>query len=113
MDFNKATKAELAEYALKLSAENANLKTDLQSVVQLANYFQANLQVIENLLIAAPFLNQEGKFFKKLAWVLTNFSKIRSLIEEIFTTIRLWKERVNDLKEQAKQAQNQTNGTTL
>lgn len=111
MDFNKVTKAEMQSAFLKLQAENAQLKTDLTSVVQLANYFQSNLQVIENLLHSAPFLNQEGKFFKKLAWVLTNFSKIRTLIEDIFATIRLWKQRVTELQEQAKAAS--SNGTTM
>jgi len=66
MDINKATKAELATAYSALLAENAQLKLDLTSVTQFANWLQANLSVIENLLLAAPFLSQEGKFFKKV-----------------------------------------------
>lgn len=97
MDIQKATKAELASAYSALLAENAQLKLDLTSVTQFANWLQANLQVIEQILLAAPFLNQEGKFFKKVFWALTNFSTIKSLIEEIFKTIKLWRHRVNEM----------------
>lgn len=97
MDIQKATKAELASAYSALLAENAQLKLDLTSITQFANWLQANLQVIENLLLAAPFLTKEGKFFKKLYWIITNFSQVKALIEEIFKTIKLWRQRVTEI----------------
>lgn len=98
MDFNKVTKLQLQEAFLKLQQENTSL-------AYTNNYFASNLTSIEQILVKAPFLNTDGKFFKKLMWVITNFNSIKQLIEEIYTLIKLWRERINEAQKQANNGQ--------
>jgi len=97
MDFNKVTKLQLQQEFTKLQQENASL-------AYTNNYFASNLIAIEQILVKAPFINTDGKFFKKLVWVITNFNSIKTLIEEIYTLIKLWRERITEA--QQKQAAN-------
>lgn len=97
MDFNKVTKLQLQQEFTKLQQENASL-------AYTNNYFASNLTAIEQILVKAPFINTDGKFFKKLVWVITNFNSIKTLIEEIYTLIKLWRERITEA--QQKQAAN-------
>ena len=82
----------------KLEEMNANLTLQAQNAVNIANWFAVVIETIQKLLLAAPFLNEKGKFFKKLFWVVANFGQIKALIEEIYRTINEWKEKVEELK---------------
>lgn len=96
MDFNKVTKSELQSSYLALQAELARSQQATKEALEIANYFAANLSTIESLLVSAPFINQDGKFFKKLLWVLTNFNSIKELIEQIYLLIKNWRQRINE-----------------
>lgn len=94
---NTATKATLIEYVTKLQAESQDSAVRANEALKIANYFANVLGTIEKAFENAPFLNQEGKFFKKLYWVLTNFSEIKNLIELVVTQIKAWRLEVNKL----------------
>lgn len=102
MEFNiqKATKAEIATQFAALTEQRDKALLQAQNAVALANFFGANLEAIEKLLLKAPFINQSGKFFKTIFWVVTNFNALKSLIEEIVSTIKLWREKVEELRKQ-------------
>lgn len=89
---------------ITLQADLTKSQQATKEAIEIANYFAANLAAIENLLISAPFLNQDGKFFKKILWVLTNFNSIKELIEQIFLLIKNWRQRL--MEAQAKQQEN-------
>lgn len=108
MDYTKATKADLLEAITKLEIEKTNAESLALNNAKIANWLQQVLEAIEKILIDSPFVNQEGKFFKKLIWVLSNFSAIRAFIEQIAAQIKQWREDVNRLKAQAQNAT--TNG---
>lgn len=109
MDFNKATKAELQAAYLSLQAENTQLQTTAKEAIEIANYFAANLNTIDQFLSNAPFINKDGKFFKRLFWVLSNFNSIKQLIEDIALLIRNWKERVREAQKKQIEAQSHAN----
>ena len=102
MDFNKVTKSELQSSYLALQAELTKSQQATKEAIEIANYFAANLTTIETLLVQAPFLNKEGKLFKKLFWVVTNFASIKELIEQIYILIKNWRQRI--LEAQSKQS---------
>lgn len=105
---NTATKATLIAHIEQLNAEKANLAIVAENNRQLAAYFEQVILSIEKLLANAPFLNKEGKFFKKVYWVITNFAAIRALIEEVVATIKAWRKQIDELIRQQQQKQAQT-----
>lgn len=109
MDFNKATKAEIQSAYLSLQAENTQLQATAKEAIEIANYFAANLNTIDQFLSNAPFINKEGKFFKKLFWVIANFNSIKNLIEDIATLIRNWKAKIQEAQQKQIEAQSKSN----
>lgn len=101
MEYNKLSKLDLVALATKLEQEKNNALAIAEHNAKVANWFQAVLEALEKILISSPFVNQEGKFFKKLFWVLSNFAAIRTFIEDIATQLKLWRDDVNKLKAQA------------
>lgn len=104
-----ANKATLLEYVATLQTAEAEAKAQTQNAINIANYFAQVIEAIEKLLLNSPFVNQEGKFFKKLYWVLSNFSTIKTVIENIIAQIKEWRKQVNALTAAQVPAQDTTN----
>lgn len=98
MDYKSMKAPQLLIEIQKLEEMNANLSLQAQNAINIANWFAVVIEAIEKLLIAAPFINEKGKFFKKLGWIVLNSGKIIELIEEIFNAIKEWRKKVNELK---------------
>lgn len=99
---NAANKAALINYINELKASEEAYKKDVVNAVNIANYFASVIADIEKLLLNSPFVNKEGKFFKKLFWVMANFETIKTIIELIIEKIKNWRETFNKLAEQNK-----------
>lgn len=106
MDITKETKASLATQlevanksisAAKAEVEQARLVA--QSAVNIANQFSFNLSTIESLLLNSPI--GKGKFVKTLWFFITNWKQLAQLIEGILEQIRLYKQKMDELKEAA------------
>ena len=98
IDLNKETKATLASKVQEQAIQ-------LENAVRIANFYGSKLEAIEALLVDSPFLSK-GKIIKKIFWVISNFSQIAQLLQDIFTHIQEWRKVVDDLIQQAKNAQN-------
>jgi len=107
MNYKSMKAPQLIAEIQKLEEANNNLTLQAQNALNAANWFASVIEAVEKVLIAAPFLNKEGKFFKKLWWAITNFDKIISLIEEIAQAIKSWRQKIEDIK-----AQQALNGTS-
>lgn len=109
MDITKETKSTLLS---KLEAANLSLtavNTELaqtrlvtQKALDVANKFSANLFTIESLILDSPI--GKGKFVKTLWFFITNWKHIVTLLEGIIEQIRLYKQKMEELKEEAQKA---------
>lgn len=100
-----ASKTSLLEYIQQLQAAEQEAKAQTQNAIQIANYFSSVILAIENLLLNSPFVNKDGKFFKKVWWVLSNLDKISTVIESIINIIKNWRVEVQKLVDQQKAQQ--------
>ena len=102
---NLATKASLITYIAELEAAKLKSQEETQQAINIANYFAQVIAQIEKLLLDSPFVNKDGKFFKNLFWVISNFSAIKTAIESIITQIKEWRKQIEAInKKQEPQA---------
>ena len=106
-----ASKTSLLTYIEELQKGQQEAQAQAQNAIQIANYFSTVITGIESLLLNSPFINKDGKFFKKLFWVLANFAAIKTVIEDIINTIKDWRKQVENLVKQ-QQAANQNSDST-
>lgn len=102
-ELNKASKQATIEYITQLQESH---KAEMQNATNIANYFSSVILNIETVIQKSPFINKEGKIFKKLFWVVSNFETIKILIEEIVAHIKAWRNQVEELVTQQKVAKN-------
>ena len=102
-----ASKTSLLEYIEQLKASEQEARVQTQNAVNIANYFSSVILGIETMLVNSPFM-KDGKFFKTLFWVMTNFSVIKKLIEDIIQKIKDWRTEMQKLLEQQKAQQTTT-----
>lgn len=89
------TKTALLAQVTDLTSQLEKANQERFALNQFANNQIAILSTIDKTLTDAPFLNEKGKFFKKLFWVLSNLSIISSTFETIFNLISQWREYFN------------------
>ena len=99
---NKASKESLLNYISTLQESETKAKEATQNAINIANYFSTIIVAIETLLNKSPFINKEGKFFKKVFWLISNFDLIKATIEEIMSIIKEWRTRIQPLVDQQK-----------
>lgn len=99
---NTATKATLIQHIQELQAQQESLKIQAANAAALANYFESVIISIEKILNDAPFLNKDGKFFKKVFWILSNYETIKTIIEQIVTAIKSWRSQINEIIQRQK-----------
>jgi len=99
MNYTTLSKAALVQEAESLSTQLAQSKLNEKAVTNFANNLIAFLSEIEKVLSAAPFLNEKGKFFKKLFWVLSNLSIVATTLETLFSLIRQWREYFDKVRQ--------------
>lgn len=100
MDYQKATKSDLIIAINTLEVEKTQLTAARDHNAAVANWFQKVIESIEEVLLNSPFINKEGKFFKKLTWILLNLGTIKVLIEEVVSHVKKWREEVETIKKQ-------------
>lgn len=91
MELSKANKSELIAHIATLESQLQESNTRAEEALKVANYFASILAQIEILLKDAPFINEKGRFFRKLFWVLGNLSVITSFVELLFAKIKEWR----------------------
>lgn len=98
MDFQRATKSDLITYVNTLQAEKDAATAAATYYNSRSNYFEQILAAIELVLFNSPFINKDGKFFKKLGWILLNIGTVKALIEDIIAKVKQWRAEVERVK---------------
>jgi hypothetical protein len=98
---NLATKASLINYIAELESAKLAAEQNTKDAINIANYFAQVITQIEKLLLESPFVNKDGKFFKNLFWVISNFSAIKTAIETIIAQIKDWRKQIENLNKKS------------
>lgn len=101
---NKLSKQALISQIENTKTENEQLKLALTNTINVANYFGANLEKIEGVILKTALKDGVKNSF---LWVVRNWKELVEIVKVVIETIKEVRRRIDELKAQQEQAKQQ------